>query len=400
MSAPRSAFVLAAALLAGLLASSPAAAVYQCGDQKDDCQCGANNPFPCCDNGGNCTWWAWEDACCNWGVGIPAWGNANTWGSGAAADPAFQVLGSPVANSIATSTAGTYGHVAWVTAVSGGTITVREMNCCGTCNYGMRSKTYQASFFNSGFVVPANPCACSAGQTQTDQSGCTSCAERTRGCSDGCNWDAWGACEGGGPCSAGAAESTPCGDHCGRSVRTCSDTCSWGDWGACQDEGPCMEGETSTEACAGCQLHARTCEATCQWGAWGECHGLAPDAGEVPCDTGRLGVCALGTMACPGDALTCVPRHEPSAEICDGLDNDCNGTVDDGLTDCNHLGPPAGVVPDAGGAGGAGGAGPDTVRDKAGCSCDTALSPASPWSLAGALGALGALVLGRRRRRR
>ena len=53
--------------------------VYSCGGTNDDCICGMNNPYPCCDNGGNCTWWAWHAACCNWGVGCPGWGNAHSW---------------------------------------------------------------------------------------------------------------------------------------------------------------------------------------------------------------------------------------------------------------------------------------------------------------------------------
>jgi hypothetical protein len=49
------------------------------------------------------------------------------------------------------------------------------------------------------------------------------------------------------------------------------------------------------------------------------------------CMTGELGVCAIGKYHCLGNTLTCVRDIDPSAEICDNLDNDCNGTVDDGL---------------------------------------------------------------------
>lgn len=52
--------------------------------------------------------------------------------------------------------------------------------------------------------------------------------------------------------------------------------------------------------------------------------------GGGPCSTGGLGVCASGTLQCVGGALTCVPNQSPSAEICDGLDNNCNGSVDEG----------------------------------------------------------------------
>ena len=399
MSARIKALLLGATLLGSLLAAAPAWAVYTCGDQNDDCQCNSNNPFPCCDNGGNCTWWAWEDACCTWGVGIPAWGNANTWGSGASADPDYDVLNDPVVDSIATSTAGYYGHVAFVTAVNGGTITVREMNCCSSCNYGMRTATYQSSFFDSGFVVRANPCNCSSGQTQTDQSGCDNCAERSRGCSDGCNWDAWGACQGGGECAAGNTENNPCGTRCGQETRTCSDSCSWGAWSACQNEGPCAEGDTGSEECGPCELHSHTCDATCQWGAWGECAGLALDAGDVNCDTGMLGLCAAGLYRCVGESLQCERQYQPSAEVCDGLDNNCNGQTDEGLANC-HPGQGGAAGHGAGGSGGAAAGVVASDEQQGGCGCRTAPARSlPPWALLGALGGLGVLAAGRRRRR-
>ncbi|MBX3250310.1 MAG: VWA domain-containing protein [Myxococcales bacterium] len=64
-----------------------------------------------------------------------------------------------------------------------------------------------------------------------------------------------------------------------------------------------------------------------------DCDGLVdegdPEAG-APCgdDTGE---CQSGTTACTGGVLVCEGGVGPSAEICDGLDNDCNGVVDDGL---------------------------------------------------------------------
>ncbi|HSA23422.1 MAG TPA: thrombospondin type 3 repeat-containing protein, partial [Myxococcota bacterium] len=65
-----------------------------------------------------------------------------------------------------------------------------------------------------------------------------------------------------------------------------------------------------------------------------DCNGQAddlPGAG-LPCDNGLLGQClATGAMACdPGTgALACdAPVLEPGVEVCDGLDNDCNGNID------------------------------------------------------------------------
>jgi hypothetical protein len=41
------------------------------------------------------------------------------------------------------------------------------------------------------------------------------------------------------------------------------------------------------------------------------------------------GACRAGTFQCQGGTLACVGAITPTAEICDGLDNDCNGTPDD-----------------------------------------------------------------------
>lgn len=48
---------------------------------------------------------------------------------------------------------------------------------------------------------------------------------------------------------------------------------------------------------------------------------------EVP---GAQGVCASGLTQCKAGALECVSMNAGSSEACDGLDNDCNGEVDDG----------------------------------------------------------------------
>ncbi|MBN2723337.1 MAG: CHAP domain-containing protein [Deltaproteobacteria bacterium] len=129
-------------------------AVYSCGGVEDTCPCGASNPYPCCDNGGNCTWYAWHSACCNWEMALPGWGNANTWAQYAQANANYEVLDYPVVGSIAARTLGTYGHVAFVIDVSGTQITVEEENCCSTCAAGVRTWTYDSSYFDAGFIIP------------------------------------------------------------------------------------------------------------------------------------------------------------------------------------------------------------------------------------------------------
>lgn len=51
----------------------------------------------------------------------------------------------------------------------------------------------------------------------------------------------------------------------------------------------------------------------------------------MACDTGSLGPCAAGKRACTNGMLTCESTVVPSAEVLDGIDNDCDGMIDDGL---------------------------------------------------------------------
>lgn len=58
-----------------------------------------------------------------------------------------------------------------------------------------------------------------------------------------------------------------------------------------------------------------------------ECSG----AGQ-PCKTGQPGACSEGITACSGGTVTCEPAVKPQPERCNGVDDDCNGKVDDGAT--------------------------------------------------------------------
>ncbi|KFE63735.1 MopE-related protein [Hyalangium minutum] len=51
--------------------------------------------------------------------------------------------------------------------------------------------------------------------------------------------------------------------------------------------------------------------------------------GAVSCSTGGVGVCAAGVTYCTSGAIQCVPTRGPSAEVCDGQDNDCDGQTDE-----------------------------------------------------------------------
>ncbi|HEY4183978.1 MAG TPA: MYXO-CTERM sorting domain-containing protein [Polyangia bacterium] len=63
--------------------------------------------------------------------------------------------------------------------------------------------------------------------------------------------------------------------------------------------------------------------------------GVTCDGGGLPCDTGKLGVCKAGTTQCGKlGALTCVQNVASSTDVCDGLDNDCDGVIDPDAAAC------------------------------------------------------------------
>ena len=108
----------------------------------------------------------------------------------------------------------------------------------------------------------------------------------------------------------------------------------------------CYTGPEGTAGVASCHAGVQTCAT----GAWGECegevvprteycngrdddcNGMTDDAvmeEGVACSTGLLGLCGMGTQTCTSGAVACVASVTPTAEICDGLDNNCDGQIDE-----------------------------------------------------------------------
>jgi MYXO-CTERM domain-containing protein len=111
--------------------------------------------------------------------------------------------------------------------------------------------------------------------------------------------------------------------------------------GTCTDNGglmpPCNKG---TITCAGaggwvCQGPKPPVAEACD-GLDNDCNGSVDDAtfpqeGEV-CGS-DIGECIPGLIQCAGGVLDCVGDQGPTQETCDGLDNDCEGNIDNGVQD-------------------------------------------------------------------
>lgn len=83
--------------------------------------------------------------------------------------------------------------------------------------------------------------------------------------------------------------------------------------------GTCVPGQPSQEQCDGID---------------NDCDQLTDESfpqDGMQCDSGLQGICAAGKMVCMGGMAMCVPNQMAVMEECDDLDNDCNGVVDDNI---------------------------------------------------------------------
>ena len=112
-----------------------------------------------------------------------------------------------------------------------------------------------------------------------------------------------------------------------------------GSGAACTSDLPgiCAAGRTA------CRQGSLACDPIAQRAVSETCNGLDDDCDgntdeEVPglggnCETGEPGVCARGAQACDAAMVRCVSAQMAGAERCNGLDDDCDGSTDEGDPD-------------------------------------------------------------------
>ncbi len=141
-------------------------------------------------------------------------------------------------------------------------------------------------------------------------------------------------------CSAGALTCVggtgPATETCNNKDDDCDGTIDNGNPGGgaiCgSNVGQCKQG---TQLCVAgayvCQGSTAATAEICD-GLDNDCNGTIDDnnpGGGGVCGS-SVGTCHQGTRQCVSGALSCVGSTGPTAETCDGLDNDCDGTVDNG----------------------------------------------------------------------
>ena len=185
---------------------------------------------------------------------------------------------------------------------------------------------------------PSGPCACLDGAEEACGTSVGTCTVGTHACVDG----AWGEC--GGAVLPGAETCNGLDDDCNGMVDDLAEC-------VCEDDavvpcgsdvGACQPG---TQTCAGgafgaCEGAIMATAETCN-GIDDDCDGTTDNrAGDAcECVDGAIQACGTAEGVCVEGSQTCADGHwgacagsvDPTEELFDGEDNDCNGVTDDDL---------------------------------------------------------------------